>query len=185
MLLSMLIFFLTPIVAVVAMYKLDWRPKGESIGELMTPPRLLAIDHVLINSDGSVAPSDLWKDRWSMVYVTAKCEAACQGTLHTMRQLHVSLYKEIPRMQRMLITTSADVTELKQRYPEMPIFNQPLPDILALIEQFNINNEQSINADRIYLVDPRGHLILSYPPATEPSRIRKEITRLMKYSWAG
>lgn len=185
MLISMLIFFLTPIVAVVAMYKMDWRPKGESIGELISPPRLLAMHHALVDSDGSVAPSDVWNDKWSMVYIAESCEAACKETLHTMRQLHVSLYKEIPRMQRMLITTSTNVSNLKQRYPELIVLNQPLPDIIALTEQFNIKNEQSTNADRIYLVDPRGHLILSYPPATEPSLIRKEITRLMKYSWAG
>ncbi len=34
MLLCMLIFFITPIIAVIAMYKLDWRPKGESIGDI-------------------------------------------------------------------------------------------------------------------------------------------------------
>jgi len=185
MLLCMLIFFITPIVAVIVMYKLDWRPKGESIGELVTPARLLAINSALITSDGSVAQPDLWKDKWSMVYVAANCEATCNDKLHTMRQLHVSLYKEMPRMQRVLITTTREIAELKQRYPDMLILNQPTLEITALSDQFNINGESAISSDRIYLVDPLGNLMMSYTPATAPALIRKDITRLMKYSWAG
>ncbi|MDD2932718.1 MAG: hypothetical protein HOP26_00840 [Methylotenera sp.] len=183
--LSMLIFFVTPIVAVIAMYKLDWKPKGESIGELVTPAKRLTIDNPVILSEGTVAPANLWKEKWSMVYVTAACEDACKNKLHTMRQLHVSLYKEIPRMQRVLITTSSNVAELKQTYPDMLILNQPTVEISTLGNQFNIKNEQAISANRIYLVDPLGHLMMSYTPTTDPALIRKDITRLMKYSWAG
>ncbi|OGV75835.1 MAG: hypothetical protein A3I83_03790 [Methylotenera sp. RIFCSPLOWO2_02_FULL_45_14] len=183
--LSMLIFFVTPIVAVIAMYKLDWKPKGESIGELVTPAKLLTMDNPIITSEGSVAPANLWKEKWSMVYVAATCENACKNKLHTMRQLHVSLYKEIPRMQRVLITTSNNVAELKQNYPDMLILNQPAIGISTLGNQFNIKSEQSISANRIYLVDPLGHLMMSYAPMTDPALIRKDITRLMKYSWAG
>lgn len=185
MLLCMLIFFITPIIAVIAMYKLDWRPKGESIGELVAPAKLLSMNNALITSDGSVAQPDLWKEKWSMVYVASGCETACKDKLHIMRQLHVSLYKEIPRMQRVLITTSPEVAELKQHYPDMLILNQPAAEITTLSNQFNINDELSTNSDRIYLVDPLGHLMMSYKPTTAPALIRKDITRLMKYSWAG
>lgn len=185
MLLCMLIFFITPIIAVIAMYKMDWRPKGESIGELVVPAKLLTMNYALMSSDGSVAQPDLWKDKWSMVYIAANCEATCKNKLHDMRQLHVSLYKEIPRMQRVLITTSQDVMQLKQDYPDMLVLNQPATEITALSDQFNVNNESSMSADRVYLVDPLGHFMMSYAPATDPALIRKDITRLMRYSWAG
>ena len=185
MLLCMLIFFITPIIAVIAMYKMDWRPKGESIGELVVPAKLLTMNYALMSSDGSVAQPDLWKDKWSMVYIAANCETTCKNKLHDMRQLHVSLYKEIPRMQRVLITTSQDVMQLKQDYPDMLVLNQPATEITALSDQFNVNNESSMTADRVYLVDPLGHFMMSYAPATDPALIRKDITRLMRYSWAG
>lgn len=185
MLLCMLIFFITPIIAVIAMYKMDWRPKGESIGELVVPAKLLTMNYALMSSDGSVVQPDLWKDKWSMVYIAGNCEATCKEKLHNIRQLHVSLYKEIPRMQRVLITTSQDVTQLKQDYPDMLILNQPTTEISALSDQFNVNNESSMTADRIYLVDPLGHFMMSYAPATDPALMRKDITRLMRYSWAG
>jgi hypothetical protein len=184
-LLCMLIFFITPIIAVVAMYKLDWRPKGESIGELVTPAKALTMQQPLISSDGNVASVNLLKDKWSMVYMTADCDAQCKDKLHQMRQLHVSLYKEIPRMQRLLFTTVSDVTEIKQNYPDLLILNQPKTDIISFSEQFNIHNETSMTAGRIYLIDPLGHLIMSYSASTSPALVRKDITRLMKYSWTG
>lgn len=185
MLLCMLIFFVTPIIAVIAMYKMDWRPKGESIGELVVPAKLLTMNYALMSSDGTVVQPDLWKDKWSMVYIAGSCQAICKDKLHNLRQLHVSLYKEIPRMQRVLITTSQDVMQLKQDYPDMLILNQPATEITALSDQFNVNNELSMTADRIYLVDPLGHFMMSYAPASDPALIRKDITRLMRYSWAG
>lgn len=185
MLLCMLIFFVTPIIAVIAMYKMDWRPKGESIGQLVVPAKLLAMDYAFMSSDGSVVQRDLWKDKWSMVYIAGNCQAACKEKLHNIRQLHVSLYKEIPRMQRVLITTSQEVKQLQQDYPDMLILNQPGSEITALSDQFNVNNESSMTADRIYLVDPLGHFMMSYATATDPALIRKDITRLMRYSWAG
>ncbi len=184
-LLSMLIFFITPIIAVIAMYKLDWRPGGESIGELVVPARLLSMPYVLMSSDGSVIKPDLWKDKWSMVYIASACEEKCMGKLHNMRQLHTSLYKEIPRMQRVLITTTKQVAAIHQDYPDMLIVNQPATEISSLSDQFNLGNQPSLSADRIYLVDPLGHFMMSYAPDSDPALIRKDITRLMRYSWAG
>lgn len=184
-LLCMLIFFITPIIAVVAMYKLDWRPKGESIGELVTPAKALTMHQPLINSDSDVVTIRLLKDKWSMVYITTTCDMQCKDKLHQMRQLHVSLYKEIPRMQRVLLTTASEVANIKQSYPDLLIVNQPKTDIITLSEQFNIHNETAMSAGRIYLVDPLGHLIMSYSASTSPALVRKDITRLMKYSWTG
>ncbi len=185
MLMSMLIFFVTPIVVVIGMYQLDWRPQGASVGELVTPARLLNMQQPLLFNDGQLVPSTVWKDKWSMVYIAAECAQQCAAKLHIMRQLHVSLYKEIPRMQRVLVTSTQDVNTLKNKYPELLIVNQPAPSLNVLTDQFGLNGEPATASDRIYLVDPLGHLMMSFARDTDPSLIRKDITRLMKYSWAG
>jgi len=185
MLISMLIFFVTPIVAVIAMYKLDWRPQGTSAGELVTPARQLNLQQPLLLSDGQLVSSSTWKDKWSMVYVAAECTEKCTAKLHIMRQLHVSLYKEFPRMQRVLLTTTQDVAGLKNLYPELMIINQPSTEISGFSAQFELNGELAVSSDRIYLVDPLGNLMMSFAADTDPALIRKDITRLMKYSWAG
>jgi len=155
------------------------------VGELVSPPRALSIDQTLINNNGTKVSASLLKDKWSMVYVTAECDLQCKNKLHQMRQLHVSLYKEIPRMQRVLITTSQDVADIGRNYPELLIINQPADDVIAFSKQFNIDNEAAINTNRIYLSDPLGQLIMSYQASTSPALVRKDITRLMKYSWTG
>lgn len=183
--LSMLIFFVAPIIAVIAMYKFDWRPKGSSTGELITPAYLLQIPSGLKLNDGKEVGAELLKDKWSMVHVAERCEERCKVKLHNMRQIHVSLYKEIPRMQRVLITSQAEVAELKQIYPELLLVNQPVNEVSRLSEQFNEDDVRANTADKLYLVDPRGFLMMRYASNVDPALIRKDIVRLMKFSWAG
>jgi hypothetical protein len=38
---------------------------------------------------------------------------------------------------------------------------------------------------RIYLVDPIGNLVLSYPPDADPSGMRKDLARLLHLSQLG
>jgi cytochrome oxidase Cu insertion factor (SCO1/SenC/PrrC family) len=183
--LSMLIFFVAPIIAVIAMYKLDWRPQGASVGELITPAYLLQTPKTLKLSDGKVVNKEFWADKWSMVYVADVCAVSCKAKLRNMRQIHVSLYKEIPRMQRVLITEQADVADLKQIHPELQILNGDAGALSELHEQFSQKGAPAYKADQLYLVDPRGFLMMRYAANADPALIRKDIVRLMKYSWAG
>lgn len=183
--LSMLIFFLAPIAAVVVMYKLDWRPQGKSVGELVTPAQLLKMPNSLKQSDGKTVGPDFWADKWSMVYVAESCDGVCKAKLHSMRQIHVSLYKEIPRMQRVLVTAQSDINALKQMHPELRILNESQEALHLLSDQFVSNDSPVTQAGSIYLVDPRGFYMMQYAPNVDPALIRKDIVRLMKYSWAG
>ena len=183
---SMLIFFLVPIVIVVMMYKFNWKPStGYSLGELITPARLIDTPAQLKNSENQALTTDFWKDKWSIVYVADKCEQACENKLHDMRQIHVSLYKDMGRAQRVLITSMSDVTKYKEMYPELVVINQPDVAVGRLNQQFNIDNETATQSDRLYLVDPLGHIMMSYPSTTKPANIRKDIGQLLRYSWAG
>jgi hypothetical protein len=182
--LMMAIFFIIPIVVVVVMIKLDWRPSGQSLGELVNPPRLLATQPTLKDHQGNPLPT-FWNEKWNMVFVAEQCEAVCMSKLHDMRQIHVSTYKEIMRVQRVLITQQTNVDEIVRRYPDMLIVNQPTSNVADLATQFNIADEQASTANRTYLVDPLGHVMMSYQPSTPAANIRKDLVRLLKFSWAG
>ncbi len=181
----MLVFFVVPIIVVILMFKLNWKPSGSSLGELVTPPRLLNTPTTLKTDDAKIIASELWKEKWSIVYVTAACEKVCLDKLHDMRQLHVSLYKDIERTQRVLITTASDVSRIKSDYPDLIVINQPISDISNLSQQFQINGDNVSSGNRLYLVDPIGHLMMSYQPSVPLADVRKDITRLLRYSWAG
>jgi hypothetical protein len=58
-------------------------------------------------------------------------------------------------------------------------------DIENLATQFNIHDEDALLANRVYFVDPLGHMMMSYTSNIEAAYIRKDLTRLLKFSWAG
>lgn len=182
--LLMIIFFAVPILVVLGMYKFDWRPAAQNNGELINPPKKLELPVSLKTSDGAVVER-LWADRWNMVYVAKECTLSCAEKLHLMRQIHVSLYKDIPRVQRVLITEQADITQIKQDYPDLVVINQPIEAVSKVMRNFEINGEHAESANRIYLVDPLANLVMSYRPDMKGEAIRKDLVHLLKYSWAG
>ncbi|HSH53741.1 MAG TPA: hypothetical protein VK967_01830 [Methylotenera sp.] len=181
----MLTFFVVPIIVVILMYQFNWKPHGASSGELVKPPRLLNSSNDLKNNEGVVLKPEFWKEKWSVVYIADQCEKTCMDKLRDMRQLHVSLYKDITRTQRVLITNLQDVTEIKNKYPDLIVINQPLADVSKLTQQFQLNNETAAMSNRLYLVDPLGHLMMSYNANVPLANVRKDVTRLLRYSWAG
>lgn len=182
--LMMAIFFVVPILVVVAMYQYNWKPSGQSRGELVQPPRLLAASTTLMDNKGQLH-SKFWNEKWNIVFVAEDCQAVCQQKLHDMRQVYVSTYKDMLRVQRVLITPQQKMADVQLKYPDMIILNQPTQDVAALANQFNIGSEQALLANRTYLVDPLGHIMMSYPQNAPAADILKDLKRLLRFSWAG
>jgi hypothetical protein len=180
----MAIFFTVPILIVVLMIKYDWRPGGQSQGELIQPPRLVQTQATLSDYKG-VPQTKFWGDKWNLVVVADACEAQCLSKLHDIRQIHVSTYKDMLRVQRVLITRQTDVTKLVEMYPDIMILNGSADNISALAQQFNIRDENAMLTNRIYFIDPLGHIMMSYPSDAPAVNIRKDLVRLLKFSWAG
>jgi hypothetical protein len=178
------IFFVVPILVVVLMFKFNWRPTGQSVGELVQPARLLITPSTLKDNNNN-SQTSFWGDKWNMVYVAKQCDKACIDRVHDMRQIHISTYKDIFRVQSVLITQQQDVSSLQAQYPQLIIINQSVQDIENLATQFNIHDEDALLANRVYFVDPLGHMMMSYTSNIEAAYIRKDLTRLLKFSWAG
>ena len=52
-------------------------------------------------------------------------------------------------------------------------------------EAFGVEGSAPPEAGRIYLLDPLGYLMMSYPLAIDPNDIRKDLARLMRVSRVG
>lgn len=184
-LILLVLVFALPVAAVVALHWADWRPVGKSYGELVQPPRTLSFPVLDTAQHQPFAPR-AWLGKWHMVYVSRNaCTESCLKDLHTMRQLHASLAKEIDRLQRVWLVTGTLSPEaaamLQHNYPDLIM----LPNAATLAAQFELSNISAADSGRIYLVDPLGHLIMSYPPDSNPYGMRKDLLRLLSYSWAG
>ena len=183
LLLGLVIFFAIPVALVIAMIKYDWRPSTISVeGQLITPPQLIQLDTSLQSSNGKPFTKEVWQDHWTMLYVAEDCAQQCQVRIKDMRQLHVSLAQDIPRMQRVLVTAQQDISQLQAIYPEMFILHQPAPVVKSLLLQLkNINNQQD---NFMVIVDPFGNAMMLYSNKIEAIKIRKDITRLLKFASA-
>lgn len=185
MLIFLVLVFALPVVAVVVLHWADWRPSGKSYGDLVQPPHTLNFP-LLNTAQHQPFTAQAWQGKWHLVYIASSaCDESCLKQLHMMRQLHASLAKEIERLQRVwLIAGKApaeQVDQLQRTYPDLVI----LPGAADLVAQFELPNIPAASGGRIYLVDPLGHLIMSYPKDADPSGIRKDLMRVLTYSWAG
>lgn len=184
MLILLVFFFSVPMVTVLLMHHFNWHPQTRSHGDLISPPRALHIPGSLMTMQGVYVEPELLKDKWSMVYVARECQQACEQRLHVMRQLHASLAKDIRRVQRILIASGGNLQAMHQQYPDLAILNHPESEVTTLRTQFDTQETMS-GDNRIYLVDPLGNLMMSFSDDVAPEDIRRDLTRLLAYSWAG
>ncbi|PKO25146.1 MAG: hypothetical protein CVU35_05635 [Betaproteobacteria bacterium HGW-Betaproteobacteria-8] len=185
MLLLLFIFFAAPLLLVIIMHQLDWHPSGASRGNMVLPVKPVVLPAGIADSEANAVSADLFTDKWSMVYIAERCDEACGRRLHDMRQIHASMEKHIPRVQRVLLTSEADVSALKQKYPDLVVLNQPSAQQVGLMRQFDLPDSAAGTAQRVYLVDPLSYLMMSYPIGIAAKDMRKDLGRLLAYAWAG
>lgn len=181
----LVIFFAAPILLVVLMHRFGWQPSGSTHGELVSPLRALRVPGSLLDMHGKEIQPGFLRDKWSMVYISGECGTPCRARLHDMRQLHVSLAKDIDRVQRLFVTSATSVSEVHEAYPDMIIINQPTDKLAEFGRQFAVSGMPVEKANRIYLVDPLGNLMMSFPESLSAREVRNDIARLLRYSWAG
>jgi hypothetical protein len=185
MLLFLFLFFAAPLIIVTVMHQLDWHPSGASRGHMVLPAKPIEMPEGVVDDAGNAVSTNLMKDKWSIVYVAQQCDEVCSKRLYDMRQIHTSLSKHVPRVQRILITETTKVSALRTKYPELIVLNQPSAEHQSLLRQFDLAVGNAAEAERVYFVDPLGFLMMSYPITIPASDIRKDLGRLLAYAWAG
>jgi hypothetical protein len=124
---------------------------------------------------------DALRGKWVLVQLDrAACEALCEQKLYYMRQVRRAQGRQMNRVERLWIITDSAA---------------PAPALLAAIEGTHVVRGDALLAaafpaeraatDHIYLVDPLGNLMLRFPRDPNPSRMVKDLERLLKYSGFG
>jgi hypothetical protein len=133
-------------------------------GELLTPRPITG------------APFEELRGKWVLVnFDGAACDAYCERKLYFMRQVRTAQGKDQGRVERLWIITDAGT---------------PRPALLAAIEGTRISRAKpepfpGEPAEHIYVVDPLGNLMMRFPRDPDPSRMLKDLQRLLKYSQVG
>ncbi len=154
---------------------LVWKPAGfVNYGDLITPIPLA----------GAAAPRALQdlKGKWVFLMVDAgACDEYCRRKLYVMRQVRLTQGKDQDRVERAwLVDDGAAVPADVQRDYDGTLWidaeGNDLPARLAA---------GGSARDHLFIVDPLGNVILRYPRDADPSRVKKDLTRLLKASRIG
>lgn len=183
--------FAAPVVLATLLYTLDWRPRGAvNYGELVQPPRPVA-DIDLRTPDGKPWRSGELREKWHMVYFAPpECAEACAQNLYKMRQVHVAQGQERDRVERVMVLTGtgspAWLASVMEEYPDLRVVTGTEANIRALAQQFALPQGSPLDRlERIYVVDPIGNFMMSYPAEADPARVRKDLKHLLKVSQIG
>ena len=182
-LLILAVIFVLPFTVAATLHLLDLRPSGKSYGDLVQPPKSLQIP-LLHDAAGKEFTAQQWLKKWSVVMVDATgCTAPCQAQVHLLKQVHTSLNKDIKRVQRILLvpaeSNSETFTVLQKEYPDLLILAGADAETVKFAAEFNVAGGQ------VFLVDPLGNLMMSYPVNTGAKELYSDLKRLLKNSWAG
>lgn len=183
--------FLSGSVIAWALVQSGWRPsRTTNYGNLLQPARPL-VDVELQMLDAPRAHFNDFKGKWSLVYFgPAECLRPCTDNLYKMRQVTAAQGKEAHRVQQLMVVTDTKALDwlrytLKE-YPTTRVAIGPANAVRQLAEQFALPAGSPLeNAHRLYIVDPHGNLVMSYPSDADPRGIKKDLTRLLKGSRIG
>jgi cytochrome oxidase Cu insertion factor (SCO1/SenC/PrrC family) len=134
--------------------------------------------------DGKPATLDDYKGKWLMLQVDGgDCQKACQDKLFEMRQLRLMQGKEMERVERVwLITDDQPLPTMVMREYDGTRLLRVKP---ALLKAWLPTEAGTSAADHIYLIDPLGHLMMRFPKDADPSKVKKDLSKLLRASAIG
>lgn len=185
------LLFVLPVALSYVLYSIGWRPAGTvNHGELIEPPRDIRDVSLQTLGGKTIRFTDL-NGKWTLIYFgSAKCLAPCERNLYKMRQVRLAQGDDAERVQRVFVVTDTRALDwlrytLKE-YPGMRVLIGPTDNVKALARQFALPVGTPLEGlDRIYVIDPLGKLMMSYPVDADPGGIRKDLARLLKVSRIG
>jgi cytochrome oxidase Cu insertion factor (SCO1/SenC/PrrC family) len=156
-------------------------------GELIQPPKQLG-DLALIDPFDEERKESLF-DKWSLVYVADSCDETCMESVYLIRQIHARMDKHSLRVQRVLLLTAEPVEILKEKlsdYAGQQLINNEIINVEQLVNKFKLtDSDKPLDANRIYIVDPLGNLMMNYKSDTKPGDIYKDLKKLLRGSRIG
>ncbi len=190
-----LLFFIVLIGPILFAYHLVQKGNAHQLrltnhGDLISPPVNITTTplHNLTQKQDLTGKS--LHGKWWLVYVgPAKCQQTCHDVIYNLRQIRTSLGKDASRLERLFIAhpnCEMSVCEkyLSESYPDMMRAQIAQQDFENLFHPISSLSDREMVGE-IYIMDPKGNIMMHYA-ADAPSRdIRSDIKRLLKVSKIG
>lgn len=182
---ELLLVALACIVPVVGAYLLYFFGDLRSLPTVENPDRQLVSPAVPLPPPPSAAASGTgWGPDWSLLYVrTSACDDACRGHLLRIAQVHVRLGRDQHRVRRVYL--GPDAAALASEDPTLAVAGTAEASADALLDALASAAAPPGNEGRLYVVDPHGNLVMSYPPDADQRGLLKDLERLLDVSQIG
>ena len=182
-LLLLAVIFVLPFTVAKTMHLLNVHPASHSYGTLVNPPHALQFP-ILHEAQGKEFRAQQWLKKWTIVMVDdSGCAEPCEAQVHLLKQVQISLDKDAHRVQRILLVPTESKHDtyigLQKQYPDLVILAGADVETVKFASEFNVAK------GRVYLVDPLGNLMMSYPADMNPKGMQTDLKKLLKNSWAG
>jgi cytochrome oxidase Cu insertion factor (SCO1/SenC/PrrC family) len=165
-----------------------WRPAGgTNQGEIVEPARPLPAVS-LLKVDGTPTGDQFLRGKWTIVYVSdGACGPDCRKALYLTRQTRLALNKDMDRIQRVFLVTErcCDTRYLSAEHPDLLVVKLEGPEAAKLLAEFPVYPDAPGAAGRVYLVDPLGNLMMSYPRTAPDKALLTDIRKLLRLSHIG
>jgi hypothetical protein len=164
-----------------------WRPGGHvNHGDLVEPPKILPA-LALPLADAGTTKTDFLQHKWTFLYVGAgACLGDCRTRLYDTRQVRLALNRDMDRVQRVFMASGdSDLVMLRADHPDLiTVRVTPAADpLLEVLSQ--AAGAPALTADRVYVIDPLGNLMMSYAPGSPPKGMLEDMKRLLGLSHVG
>jgi hypothetical protein len=165
-----------------------WHPGGHvNAGELIQPARPLPSMALPLWGSGSTDP-DFLKHKWTFLYVlTGPCAGHCRSRLYDTRQVRLALDRDMDRVQRVFIADPGccDAQFVHEQHPDLITIRAgaAAAPLLALLP--GQDGSSDAQAPRVYLIDPLGNLMMSYPGEAKAKGMLEDMKRLLRLSSIG
>ena len=173
-----------------------WHPGGHvNAGELIQPARPLPAAALPLWGAGTTDPNFL-KHKWTFLYVsTGSCAEVCRSRLYDTRQVRLALDRDMSRVQRVFIADPecCDARFVREQHPDLITIRASAADapLLALLPGRDSATGETAagssgaHAPSVYLIDPLGNLMMSYPADAKAKGMLEDMKRLLRLSSIG
>ncbi|MBL8420441.1 MAG: hypothetical protein JNK92_07370 [Dechloromonas sp.] len=169
-----------PVIIAAGLYFIGWQPERTgNQGHLVSPPQPLPASG-LKTTDGSPLATGELHGKWLLLLSgNGQCVASCVQRLDEMRRIQVSLRRDMGRLRRVVLTDQvAD--------PQFVATIGQQPDLaLAVAPPRWLPNSADESGYLLHIIDPRGHLIMTYPADITAKGVQGDLERLLRYAWNG
>jgi hypothetical protein len=182
------IFFGPVIVAGVMYYAGIGQPDARvNVGTLIDPPRPLPAVALPTPSGTPTAP-DFLRGKWSLVYVgEGACDAQCRQALDDIRATRLALDRDAGRIQRVFLFESSCCDQGLLDGPQQGLIAAWLDELegAKIRAAFPAGDVPLAQRGLVYVVDPHGNLMMSYPTPLDKRGAVKDLEKLLKLSHIG